>query len=483
MESETVDPLRRRKSDPSFERGARNNRGENKFSRLRRTTSTPFDHIPTDRDESTRAQPHRAMGVGNLLTNTTLHPRRKEDRGIQVLHKGENSTAYADHEESLAIEAKDIWITFGTDGRTEKEILSAIIYGYKQFDCAESYNNIEAVQSATKAFRRREDYKIIYKFNLRAREDEKALTRRLEIVQEMFNKKFDSLLIHNTDGTDSDIETAWTVMKKLRKKGTVDEIGFGNIESKHAELITKLNSNDDINIIENSINSILTDEAIKDLISGTGARLIYYDVINTANEIGIKSTAGIKALIYYMSGVSNKSSIVLSTDKTTRQQENIDNFSLGPNDTNFDGDEQYGELDKIHKWSISSNACDTTDMQFSLSKNTKNSLEQLLKSDLNHLRKEIKKYSQSPNSKTDSIKNYLIEKEIFSESDLMDIKFPELKGLKRRYIGISLNTIILSLLSNKNCDWKWSIQLIQALLVSGQDWESLKPAFTEIVQN
>ncbi len=72
----------------------------------------------------------------------------------------------------------------------------------------------------------------------------------------------------------------------------------------------------------------------------------------------------------------------------------------------------------------------------------------------------------------------------FVASEDLNITVPERRGLKNRYFGMKLGDILIGLFGTRNCEWKWSIQLVTLLTQSGDDWEFLVDAgaFDEIAQ-
>jgi diketogulonate reductase-like aldo/keto reductase len=393
--------------------------------------------------------------------------------------------------ESETQENAENWLIFGTDGRKKDELENAVNNGYRRFDCAESYNNIQEVHNALFSSSnncKRDEFEIIYKFDVKVGEKQENLRERLNKVQKIFKGRIDNLLIHNVEGTKDDIKNAWVVINKMKQENTAVKIGLGNVKSEHEDLIKEIKCVGTIDTIENSIDSVLADENIKKIIQSTGAKLFYYDVIKTAKDIekespeGIKvnSPEGIKALIYYMECVNKNSSMILSSSNDNRQKENLKNYSQGQNHKDFDGDEKYEQFGAIDKWQKSANVCKTTDMEFSLPANVKAYLEKLVSGKSEDERNEI---TGNPPISANSIKKWLIENRQLTESDF-SIKVPQRDGLKKRYLGMSLETVLLSLFGPKNCDWKWAIELVNALIVSGQDWdEAGKCGCPEIVQH
>lgn len=373
------------------------------------------------------------------------------------------------------------WLLFGCNGKDEKALTDAVSNGYRRFDCAEGYGNTELVAQVlrNKELKRR-DYEIVYKFEIRS--GDKNLLKRLMGALNLFEGRIDSLLIHNIEGSAEDIKHAWEVLNHLKTMGAVREIGLGNIKPQHAHLIEELEKTGKVDTIENSVASVLADKDLQQLIKSTGARVIFYDVLKTAEEIGVNTPKGIKALVFHMASVHQQSQMILSSSNAERQAENLKHHAYGQFEEDFSGGEQYEDLGKIDTWQRGANRCPTSDMQFTLPPKVAEFLFSLVSGNTEVVRQKITVASPNMIVTPQSLTEWLTTNTEVVPGDL-NIRVPNRKGLKKRYLGMPLIVILSSLFGAKNCDWKWAIELIQAMVANAADWDAFgMAACQEVVE-
>ena len=81
------------------------------------------------------------------------------------------------------------------------------------------------------------------------------------------------------------------------------------------------------------------------------------------------------------------------------------------------------------------------------------------------------------------IREWLVGQGHVTADDLTSVRVPSRVGLKRRYIGMPLQDTLAALFGVKNCDWKWSIQLVQLMFSDAETWDcALRFGADEIVQ-
>ncbi len=231
--------------------------------------------------------------------------------------------------EDVGEDALDVepWLVFGTDGRSEQEIRDAVRIGYRRFDTAESYHTAHLLSAVLNdSDLDRSEYEIIYKFDVEPGETAEELDDWLVRVAGMFEGRIDTLIIHNAGGGDEAVATAWGVMDTLKREGIVREIGLGNVRTQHAGLVNALQEQSPIDVIENSISSILSDDGLRELVAGTDARVLYYDVMGLARAAGVNNEAGIRALIATMEQINPRSAAILSSSRSEGREQNFERY-------------------------------------------------------------------------------------------------------------------------------------------------------------
>nr|WP_223279591.1 aldo/keto reductase [Streptomyces sp. SDr-06] len=382
------------------------------------------------------------------------------------------------------------WLVFGVDGRSKEQLASAVEAGYRRFDTAESYRNIDTVAEVLRA-RPREDYEILYKFDVRSGEQEAELRGRLQRVAALFGGRLDSLVIHNLDVEKGALTQAWKVLNELKSEHVTGQVGLGNVGENHTDLLGELGG---VDVVENSVESVLLSENVKEAIKKSGAHLYYYDVIRTARQmdLDLSSPDDLNGLIYTMAamfpradGTSN-STMISSSGTSGTQAANLENFGGGPDHGDFTGDEQYEAMGKIDQWRKQQSSGQTNDTSFALRPELSKWLVGLCQGDTaDNLRQSIvdaaKEQGQPMNQAF--IEKWLVDERHVTAEDLSSVRVPSRVGLKRRYIGMPLRDALGALFGVKNCDWKWSIQLVQLLFSDAETWDcALRFGADEIVQ-
>lgn len=368
------------------------------------------------------------------------------------------------------------WLTFGLSGRSLEQILSAIEFGYRRFDCADSYGNTALLAEAMSQRQlQRRDVEITYKFDVQARETKQALQQRLRPVLEMFAGQIDALLIHNVSADRADIMNAWTLLNGLKEDGAVRKTGVANVGAVHTHLVEDLKNAGGIDVIENSLSSVLADQDVKNLIRNSGAELHYYDVINTAREMEINSEDGIKALIYTIHADmdGNQSHMILSSSARERQQENLARYGNGEARAEVDN---FDPLGTIHSWRQNANICQTNQPDFNLPGPVASFLRNIGNGAA--LRQTIAQ-ACGTEVKPPDVKRWLVENNLLTNDDLQNILVPRRKKLKNRYVGMTLGDVMGGLLQTENCAHKWSIQLLALMAASVDDWDAYVSDFSE----
>ncbi|MEU6328565.1 aldo/keto reductase [Streptomyces sp. NPDC047049] len=259
------------------------------------------------------------------------------------------------------------------NGRDEEQLASAVQAGYRPFDTAESYRNNGLVAEALRGLPR-DSYEILYKFDVRNGEPADGLRRRWHGVAGLFGGRLDALVIHNLDADPQTLRAAWQVLNELKGDGAAQRIGLGNVGESHVGLLPELGAAGGIDLVENSVESVLLSETVEQAIKASGAHLYYYDVIRTASQMGLdlSSPDDLNGFIYTMAGNfpgpggESNATMVSSSGTAITQQTNLKNFGRGPDHDGFTGDEQYAALDKISDWRKQRSVCQDNGTSFIL---------------------------------------------------------------------------------------------------------------------
>ncbi|MFG3280735.1 aldo/keto reductase [Streptomyces sp. NPDC048111] len=438
---------------------------------------------PADRFErEAEANAHRAMSGEAPVQRTVTS-------SAGAAHQGSPVVARMPAEGSEGDVAKP-WLVFGVDGRSKEQLTSAVEAGYRRFDTAESYRNIDTVADVLRGLPR-EDYEILYKFDVRSGEQAAELRARLQRVAALFGGRFDQLVIHNVDGDRGALSQAWQVLNELKREHITGQVGLGNIGENHTDLLSELGG---VDVVENSVESVLLSENIERAIKQSGAHLYYYDVMRTAQQmdLDLSSPDDLNGLIYTMSGTfpqrdgTSNATMISSSGTSRNQASNLANFGGGPDHEDFTGDEQYDAMGKIDTWRKQQSSGQTNDTSFALREELSQWLVQLCQGGTaDELRQSIVEAAKDQGQTVTQafIEKWLVDERHVSAEDLSSVRVPSRVGLKRRYIGMPLRDALGALFGVKNCDWKWSIQLVQLLFSDAETWDlALRFGADEIVQ-
>ena len=392
-------------------------------------------------------------------------------------------------------EAEKNWLLFGMDGKTKAQVEHAVRIGYRNFDCAESYGTItrlaEVIQASDIG---RKEFSITYKFDLRKGELPKELEQRLRNVAKLFGDHLEDIVIHNLDATEEEIKAAWQVLQKLRDNKLADSIGVGNLKEGHAHLLEELKKIGEVNIVENSLSSVLASPDLREMIKNSGAKLLYYDVIRTATDIGVNSESGIRALIASTATLmgnqkepekSNETSMIMSSSNLKRNIGNFKKFGEGKDeDYGWDDDEINEHMTQIANWQKKQEAATENDENFALDGVAAGLLNYILDgANGAKMRLQINDAAGGEERVTkEFIRNWLNTKTDLSLGLQDSQKVPGRKKLKKRYLGMPLGAVLGAMFFRANCDWKWSVELVQLMVADVETWDAIvDDSFEEIV--
>ncbi|MFF3646509.1 aldo/keto reductase [Streptomyces sp. NPDC002564] len=404
--------------------------------------------------------------------------------GNQAFNAALQRAETTDATETPATQAAKPWTVFGVDGKNQPQLRSAVEAGYRRFDCAESYGNSTALLADELAALPRNAYEVIYKFDVRAGERPEELRARLAAVAQLFAGRIDGLVIHNIGEDDQAARTAWHVLTELKDQKVAAGIGVGNVGVTHAALLGELGDAAPIDIVENSLESILTDPALKDLVKDTGAALYYYGAQRVAQQVagesGTDVTEALKAAAETVNGLhgagrEGSTSMITSSGDPDRQRENLRQLTLSPDSLDFDVD--YGALDAVDQWRKNNNSCTDNDTAFELPAPVRAFLQEALRNQ-DALRAALAQQNATPDRQ--AVTDWVHGRWGIDPAVLDGVTVPSRKGLKKQFLRMPVSAVLAALFGARNCDHKWSIELVQLLLADVGSWDELSPYLREI---
>ncbi|WP_306335265.1 aldo/keto reductase [Streptomyces sp. KL118A] len=383
-----------------------------------------------------------------------------------------------------AAETAKPWTVFGVDGKSQEQLRSAVEVGYRRFDCAESYGPTTAALAGELAALARDAYEIVYKFDVRAGEQPQELRARLTAVARLFGGRLDGLVIHNIGGDEQAARTAWHVLTELKGEKTAGAIGVGNVGVTHAALLGDLAATAPIDIVENSLESVLTDPALQELVKDTGAALYYYGAQTVAQQVagdGKTDVAeALKAAAETVNGLhgagrEGSTSMITSSGDRERQGDNLRRLTLSPDSLDFDVD--YGALDAVDQWRKNNNSCTENDTAFELPPPLRAFLDEV-SGDQDALRAALAQENATPDRQ--AVTEWVHSRWNIDPAVLDGVTVPSRKGLRKRFLRMPVGAVLAGLFGAKNCDHKWSIELVQLLLADIDTWDMVSPFLKEI---
>lgn len=376
------------------------------------------------------------------------------------------------------------WLIFGTDGKDLNALKSAISKGYRRFDCAEGYNNINLVVRALKEEGiPRNEFEIIYKFDLKPGEEEADTSDRLLRVVKMFEEWLDVLIIHNATTDNEQMVAAWKIMNRLKSENLVGKVGVGNINANQADLLKKLSLAGRIDVVENSATSVLLEgQVLQKLIQNLGADLIYYDIVRLAGELGFfkksntpkENKVAIERLVFYLQEISHvpgfKSHMILSSRAPERQQSNLENFGSGSSRFNTPKDDD-SLKESISYRSSFRKICKVNGPEVTLPSAVKNFL---TTTDWNLLREKIAESGEE-------VLEYLQSQNLCDTELLKTITVPQREGLISQFVGWSLSYILEQFLKGVTCWYQECQELISVFVNTIDEWNFIKMHLEKVV--
>lgn len=411
--------------------------------------------------------------------NLTREDIRKE---IVTLIKRNKQYTFTDSpalmEKITQIAGDTSYLTFGLDGRNREQIENAVESGYTKFDCAQSYDNTADLAAVLdESDLNRDDLEITYKFDLATAESPEDLKSRLLGIAASFGGYLNNLIIHNLDATPPVIKRAWKALHELKLTGAVDAVGLGNLDMGHVHLIEELQKEGSVDVVENSVSSMLEDPDVLKMIARIAGKVLYYDVVKTARDIGVNSVDGIKTLAAAMAGQlpKRKTRMILSSGNTDRIKSNLENFEGNLPEYDAESDEAI----EIFYYQKQKSVAEANGPAVVLTDEVRTDLNRFIDGS-NAVRTQIKDAADEGGVTREHILGWLDENTDISTAVQDSLTVPARIGLKKRYVGMPLGNILVSLFGNATCDWKWSIELLQLLITDLDLWADVKESMPEI---
>lgn len=356
-------------------------------------------------------------------------------------------------------------VLFGLDGKDLKAIKSALKVGYRQFDTAETYGNLSQLAQAIKdTGLPRESFHIVYK--VEAKDEETVACRALEEAVSPF-KYFDGVLIHNAKEPEKAIMATWIALRKFKEEGKTKKIGIGNFSLAEKEMLEKMGQ---IDIVEMEAFELLVSKDLVALVKNLGKEapvdVLYYQIVQMAKsakmDITPESIAGLLETVnaFFPQGTAVP---ILSSGSEENQKANLDAV-------NIEVDTDYNEMAKLAAPIEAGRVCLLNGPEVAMEPEAKEALHSLV-SNANHYRQQWKQKSFQT----------AIQGDLPKLDSLLHKTIPERKGLKRVYVGRTIESVIKSLMGASSCDHKWSIELLQLFLMSNKEWDELGASLGNIV--
>ncbi|MDK2126627.1 aldo/keto reductase [Parachitinimonas caeni] len=228
-------------------------------------------------------------------------------------------------------------VVFGLDGRTREQIESAIDIGYRRFDGADSYGNIELLAEAlsNKGVEKKE-IDLIYKVSTTPAD---RLSDHIKSLNEQFGGQIDHLLIHKAD--DDRAESYIPVLKELSKDGLVKAIGIGDVTHDMDHLLIK---DSWVKSFEINAVSLLRGEHSEELckkLQDSGKPVFIYNIVDATKSILRKGTPPenieIAAIVNFIQDKVSRAEPILSSGSSQRQLENANATEI---------DDRWNEINK-----------------------------------------------------------------------------------------------------------------------------------------
>jgi 2,5-diketo-D-gluconate reductase B len=209
-------------------------------------------------------------------------------------------------------------VVFGTQNRDATEVEEAFRIGYREFDTAESYRNIQEVAEGLSIARERREYRIIYKFDLRKQGEH---TQHLRRVAGLFHNFLDVAMVHNLPESSEQLSAAVKELSRLKEQTLIGKVGLSGVEPDHV----KSGAIRGVDTIENDVEKPGTDEVTRKLCQERGIEYLGHGIPHLIDEsvqsIAQKHDTTATALILAWAQSQNIRPL-MSSSRTAQRTEN-----------------------------------------------------------------------------------------------------------------------------------------------------------------
>lgn len=440
------------------------------------------------------------------------------------------------------------WLVFGLDGRSPDEVETAVRLGYRRFDAAENYGTTtdDLASALSNSGLPRQDFEVLYKFDVRAQETRAELRDRLTKVAEQFDGRLDAVVIHNIDGDRAPILQAWQVLHAMKRDGLIGKAGVGNVLPRDADLLRELQSKSSVDVVElspgntprgseqgsakgsdrgsdkgspdrgsdrqsdrssprlgvveNPVRGVLADPQVQDMLSGLGDRtsLYYYNVVRTLDEIqrhydrtgageplNMKSTDGMTAIAQQAGyRVEGPASMILSSGNPRTMESNLAAYRTDPIDPAFVDYPPAGYDQAVGAWASYQEVCRSND-DTPLPDGVREKLVPLFEQ-ADQLRPQAWEFAKGHGDgkvTRESLSNWLMQERGFTREELEGVTVPDRAGLLPAYQNMKLADVLAGQFGSQNCNYKWADQLATPLLNDVATWNAVAPGLSEIARD
>jgi diketogulonate reductase-like aldo/keto reductase len=210
-------------------------------------------------------------------------------------------------------------VVFGTQDRDAAAVKEAFHIGYREFDTAESYQNIKQVAEGL-ASNKRAELRIIYKFDMR---DPEELDVHVRTVAALFGGYLDVAMIHNLPDSSQQLAAAVKRLNHLKETGVIHKVGLSGVEKAQATPETL----GGIDVVENDVTKPDNDRDVRDVCHKLGIEYLGHGVSHlvnpTVDEIAKTYKVSSTALILAWAKAHGVKPL-MSSGKTERRIENAD---------------------------------------------------------------------------------------------------------------------------------------------------------------
>lgn len=360
-------------------------------------------------------------------------------------------------------------VMFGLDAKTLDDVKGAIRAGYRLFDTAQAYQNLDCLDRAIKdSGLPRASFVVIYKFD--ALDTRQAALAHLTEAVKPFGY-FDGVIIHNANESQQHIIETWQGLKSFKGSHGCKAIGIGNFKVEQKPLLQQLLIINAIDIVQLEAFELIVCRDMSRLLTDLGRpKVLYYQLIQMMQSANIslsrdKISAIANLICESTEGICTtvEPTPVLSSGSQSNRVSNL--TVLDP-----ESDDDDSCLGAMNDYILAGRNCTENDAEIMLTSGQSTALEQFIARNEQY---------------REQWKGLSIETQIGQILPdltplLHTLRVPRRIDLKKIYVGRDLMTIIRTVLGNSSCDRKWAVELAQLLLMTREQWLQNKAYLSNI---